>query len=111
MFKYDNYDMTTENIIQISLFMLFLIFIWILIQIDQYDSTIDIKSTEHMSSDCDCSDNLDIYLYNEKPVYTPYHNCMVDLDDSDGSNEPEELNKKHQHVHSMYNNYDKLLCC
>jgi len=103
-------DMTTDNITQILLFIIFLIIFWILVQIDQHDSTIDINSTEHMSGDCNCSNNSDIDSYNDQLVYTPYHNCMVEPD-SNISNKSEEFNEELQHVHSMYNDYDKLLCC
>ena len=106
--------MTIENnIIQISLFIMFLLSVWLLTRIDGYDSMIhseSIKSAEHMAGDCSCADSLDIDLYNDRPIYTPYHNCIAGSE-SNNMSETEELNEDLQHVHSMYNDYDKLLCC
>lgn len=89
--------------IQISLLVIILLSIWMLTQSNcMIDNKIS-KSKEHMSNDCNCIDNMDVDQYNDHTIYTPYHTCQT-IDDLSNSN------RMFQHVHSMFNDYDKSFC-
>jgi hypothetical protein len=96
--------MIENNMIQISLLVIILLSIWILVQSNNCTDIMISRSKEHMSNDCNCIDNMDVDQYNDHTIYTPYHTCQT----IDGLSE--NSNEIRKHVHSMFNDYDKLFC-